>query len=70
MLSVMAEVIRAEQLTKSYGQNRGIVEVDFRRGFWIPGTKRCGQVHDDQAPARPDPAVERTGHALRARLTA
>jgi len=25
----MAEVIRAEQLTKSYGQNRGIVDVDF-----------------------------------------
>jgi ABC-2 type transport system ATP-binding protein len=25
----MAEVIRAEQLTKSYGPNRGIVEVDF-----------------------------------------
>ena len=25
----MAEVIHAEQLTKSYGQNRGIVEVDF-----------------------------------------
>jgi ABC-2 type transport system ATP-binding protein len=25
----MAEVIRAEQLTKSYGQNRGILEVDF-----------------------------------------
>jgi ABC-2 type transport system ATP-binding protein len=29
MLLAMAEVIRAEQLTKSYGQNRGIVEVDF-----------------------------------------
>jgi ABC-2 type transport system ATP-binding protein len=25
----MAQVIRAEQLTKSYGQNRGIVDVDF-----------------------------------------
>jgi beta-exotoxin I transport system ATP-binding protein len=25
----MAEVIRAEQLTKSYGQNRGILDVDF-----------------------------------------
>src|SRR5262245_45943812 len=25
----MAEVIRAEQLTKSYGQHRGIVDVDF-----------------------------------------
>lgn len=25
----MAEVIRAEQLTKNYGQNRGIAEVDF-----------------------------------------
>src|SRR5262245_2646179 len=25
----MAEVIRAEQLTKSYGQNRGIIDVDF-----------------------------------------
>ncbi len=25
----MADVIRAEQLTKTYGQNRGIVEVDF-----------------------------------------
>jgi beta-exotoxin I transport system ATP-binding protein len=25
----MAEVIRAEQLTKSYGQNRGIVDIDF-----------------------------------------
>jgi ABC-2 type transport system ATP-binding protein len=25
----VAEVIRAEQLTKSYGQNRGIVDVDF-----------------------------------------
>jgi ABC-2 type transport system ATP-binding protein len=26
---LVAEVIRAEQLTKSYGQNRGIVDVDF-----------------------------------------
>jgi ABC-2 type transport system ATP-binding protein len=25
----VAEVIRAEQLTKNYGQNRGIAEVDF-----------------------------------------
>ena len=25
----MAEVIRAEQLTKSYGSNRGIIDVDF-----------------------------------------
>jgi ABC-2 type transport system ATP-binding protein len=29
MLQAMAEVIRAEQLTKSYGQNRGILDVDF-----------------------------------------
>jgi ABC-2 type transport system ATP-binding protein len=29
MLCAMAEVIRAEQLTKSYGQHRGIVDVDF-----------------------------------------
>ena len=29
MLCAMAEVIRAEQLTKSYGRHRGIVDVDF-----------------------------------------
>ena len=74
MLYAMAEVVRAEQLTKSYGHHRGIVDVDFSveagEVFGYPGPERRRQVDDDPPPARPDPPDPRAAHALRSRLAA
>ena len=67
----MTAVIETEQLTKSYGTHRGIVDVDLSvergRGVRLPRPERRRQDDDDPHAARPHPPDERAGARLRHR---
>ena len=62
---VTVPVIETEQLTKSYGEHRGIVEVDLdggrRRGLRLPRSEWGRQDHYDPHRPRPHPADEWPG---------
>ena len=67
----MAAVIETERLTKSYGEHRGIIELDLEVGegevFGFLGPNGAGKTTTMRDPARPHPADERPGRGVRHR---
>ena len=67
----MTAIIQTEQLTKSYGSHRGIVDVDLtvEQGevFGFLGPNGAGKTTTIRVAARPDPPDERAGDRLRHR---
>ena len=66
-----ATAIRAERLTKLYGNARGVLDLSFavdeRRGVRVPRPERRRQDDHDPSHPRPDPADPRPHRGLRRR---
>ena len=70
----MTAIIQTEKLTKSYGQHRGIVDVDLMVNegevFGFLGPNGAGKTTTIRTAARPHPADERPRPRLRHRVDA
>ena len=68
----MAAVVQLEKLTKSYGEHRGIIDVDLAveagEVFGFLGPNGAGKTTTIRTHARPHPAHQRPGARLRHRV--